>query len=110
MRNAFRWKESIGPWEERPGHFGDVWMYWTDDGLGYFEFLQVGILICHAGAGLCQLWPVQFFETGLANPVTSEDITYVHSFLQLSEDLGARPIWVFNNGTFMCWHFPVHPV
>uniref|UniRef100_A0A6M2ETH7 non-reducing end alpha-L-arabinofuranosidase n=1 Tax=Populus davidiana TaxID=266767 RepID=A0A6M2ETH7_9ROSI len=31
-------------------------MYWTDDGLGYFEFLQ------------------------------------------LSEDLGARPIWVFNNG------------
>ncbi|EEF38707.1 alpha-L-arabinofuranosidase 1 [Ricinus communis] len=56
LRNAFRWKETIGPWEERPGHFGDVWMYWTDDGLGYFEFLQ------------------------------------------LSEDLGASPIWVFNNG------------
>ncbi|KAJ6778967.1 ALPHA-L-ARABINOFURANOSIDASE 1 [Salix koriyanagi] len=56
LRNAFRWKESIGPWEERPGHFGDVWMYWTDDGLGYFEFLQ------------------------------------------LAEDLGSRPIWVFNNG------------
>ncbi|KAF9596053.1 hypothetical protein IFM89_006980 [Coptis chinensis] len=43
LRNAFRWKETVGPWEERPGHFGDVWMYWTDDGLGYFEFLQVGI-------------------------------------------------------------------
>ncbi|XP_057437861.1 alpha-L-arabinofuranosidase 1-like [Lotus japonicus] len=56
LRNAFRWKESIGPWEERPGHFGDVWKYWTDDGLGYFEFLQ------------------------------------------LAEDLGALPIWVFNNG------------
>ncbi|XP_061356004.1 alpha-L-arabinofuranosidase 1-like [Gastrolobium bilobum] len=56
LRNAFRWKESIGPWEKRPGHFGDVWMYWTDDGLGYFEFLQ------------------------------------------LAEDLGALPIWVFNNG------------
>ncbi|MED6204764.1 aspartate-semialdehyde dehydrogenase-like protein [Stylosanthes scabra] len=56
LRNAFRWKESVGPWEERPGHFGDVWMYWTDDGLGYFEFLQ------------------------------------------LAEDLGASPIWVFNNG------------
>ncbi|XVE90757.1 hypothetical protein DITRI_Ditri20bG0102900 [Diplodiscus trichospermus] len=41
LRNAFRWKESIGPWEERPGHFGDVWKYWTDDGLGYFEFLQL---------------------------------------------------------------------
>ncbi|PPD88581.1 hypothetical protein GOBAR_DD14470 [Gossypium barbadense] len=57
LRNAFRWKASVGPWEERPGHFGDVWMYWTDDGLGYFEFLQV-----------------------------------------LAEDLGALPIWVFNNG------------
>ncbi|KAJ8770422.1 hypothetical protein K2173_015036 [Erythroxylum novogranatense] len=56
LRNAFRWKETIGPWEERPGHFGDVWIYWTDDGLGYFEFLQ------------------------------------------LAEDLGALPIWVFNNG------------
>ncbi|XP_073525949.1 uncharacterized protein [Phyllobates terribilis] len=41
LRNAFRWKETVGPWEERPGHFGDVWMYWTDDGLGYLEFLQL---------------------------------------------------------------------
>ncbi|GLT73036.1 hypothetical protein SLA2020_449230 [Shorea laevis] len=56
LRNAFRWKAAVGPWEERPGHFGDVWMYWTDDGLGYFEFLQ------------------------------------------LAEDLGSLPIWVFNNG------------
>ncbi|KAI3446535.1 hypothetical protein Pfo_003200 [Paulownia fortunei] len=54
--NAFRWKETIGKWEERPGHFGDVWQYWTDDGLGYFEYLQ------------------------------------------LAEDLGALPVWVFNNG------------
>ncbi|KAL2501998.1 Alpha-L-arabinofuranosidase 1 [Forsythia ovata] len=54
--NAFRWKETVGPWEERPGHFGDVWKYWTDDGLGYFEYLQ------------------------------------------LAEDLGAVPVWVFNNG------------
>ncbi|GLJ39663.1 hypothetical protein SUGI_0810840 [Cryptomeria japonica] len=41
LRNAFRWRQSIGPWEERPGHFGDVWDYWTDDGLGYYEFLQL---------------------------------------------------------------------
>ncbi|XP_019058426.1 PREDICTED: alpha-L-arabinofuranosidase 1 isoform X2 [Tarenaya hassleriana] len=56
LRNAFRWKETVGAWEERPGHFGDVWMYWTDDGLGNFEFFQ------------------------------------------LAEDIGAAPIWVFNNG------------
>ncbi|KAH1069620.1 hypothetical protein AAZX31_03G105000 [Glycine max] len=56
LRNAFRWKDSVGPWEERPGHFGDVWSYWTDEGFGYFEGLQ------------------------------------------LAEDIGARPLWVFNNG------------
>ncbi|KAK7336357.1 hypothetical protein VNO77_16895 [Canavalia gladiata] len=56
LRNAFRWKDTVGPWEERPGHYGDIWDYWTDDGFGYFEGLQ------------------------------------------LAEDLGALPIWVFNNG------------
>ncbi|XP_047943668.1 alpha-L-arabinofuranosidase 1-like [Salvia hispanica] len=41
LMNAFRWRETIGAWEERPGHFNDVWQYWTDDGLGYFEYLQL---------------------------------------------------------------------
>ncbi|RWR74831.1 Alpha-L-arabinofuranosidase 1 [Cinnamomum micranthum f. kanehirae] len=53
LRNAFRWKETIGPWEERPGHFGDVWMYWTDDGLGYFEFLQLA-----EDLGILPIWVV----------------------------------------------------
>ena len=58
LRNAFRWKETVGPWEERPGHFGDVWMYWTDDGLGHFEFLQVGVV------SFCAFWILlEFFET-----------------------------------------------
>ncbi|XP_012569214.1 alpha-L-arabinofuranosidase 1-like [Cicer arietinum] len=56
LRNAFRWKDTVGPWEQRPGHLNDIWKYWTDDGLGYFEGLQ------------------------------------------LAEDLGALPVWVFNNG------------
>nr|CBX25411.1 hypothetical_protein [Oryza glaberrima] len=43
LKNAFRWKETIGPWEERAGHYGDVWHYWTDDGLGYYELLQDAI-------------------------------------------------------------------
>jgi hypothetical protein len=50
LRNAFRWSETVGPWEERPGHFNDAWGYWTDDGLGFFEFLQV---YCY----LIQYWP-----------------------------------------------------
>ncbi|TKY62769.1 Alpha-L-arabinofuranosidase 1 [Spatholobus suberectus] len=55
LKNQFRWKDTIGPWEERPGHY-DVWNYWSDDGFGYLEYLQ------------------------------------------LAEDLGAMPIWVFNAG------------
>jgi hypothetical protein len=43
-KNAFRWKQTIGPWENRPGHYGDVWNYWTDDGFGFYEGLLVGIL------------------------------------------------------------------
>lgn len=45
LSNAFHWKETVGAWEERPGHFGDVWNYWTDDGLGQFEFFQVKIFL-----------------------------------------------------------------
>lgn len=43
LRNAFRWKETVGPWENRPGHYGDIWDYWTDDGFGFYEGLQVSI-------------------------------------------------------------------
>lgn len=56
LANAFRWRDSVGDYENRPGHYGDVWNYWSDDGFGYFEGLQ------------------------------------------LAEDIGAAPIWVFNNG------------
>lgn len=56
VKKSISQEASIRPWEDRPGHFGDIWMYWTDDGLGYFEFLK------------------------------------------LVEDIGALPIWVFNNG------------
>ncbi|KAI5437091.1 hypothetical protein KIW84_023279 [Lathyrus oleraceus] len=56
LKYAFRWKDTVGAWEERLGHYNDIWKYWTDDEFGYFEGLQ------------------------------------------LSEDLGAYPIWVFNNG------------
>jgi alpha-N-arabinofuranosidase len=40
LAHAFRWKKSIGPIEQRPGHY-DLWGYWSEDGLGYFEYLQL---------------------------------------------------------------------
>lgn len=74
LRNAFRWKETVGPWEDRPGHFGDVWMYWTDDGLGYFEFLQLA-----EDLGAAPVWVINNgishqdeVETSMVSPFVQE--------------------------------------
>lgn len=57
--NAFRWKRTIGPIEEREGHKNVNWGYRTTDGIGF------------------------------------------HEYLQLSEDIGAKPLYVVNVGI---WH------
>lgn len=57
--NAFRWKRTIGPIEEREGHQNGNWGYRTTDGIGF------------------------------------------HEYLQLSEDIGAKPLYVVNVGI---WH------
>ena len=62
--NAFRWERTIGPIEEREGHWNVNWGYRTTDGLGY------------------------------------------HEYLQLAEDLGAKPLFVVNVGL---WHGGMTP-
>lgn len=57
--NAFRWKRTIGPIEQREGHMNVNWGYRTSDGIGF------------------------------------------HEYLQLAEDLGAKPLFVVNVGI---WH------
>jgi alpha-L-arabinofuranosidase len=37
----WNWKQTIGPIWERPGHDNSAWGYWSDDGLGLLEFLQL---------------------------------------------------------------------
>ncbi len=39
--NAFQWKKTIGPVETRPGHLNRNWRYYSTDGLGYDEYLQL---------------------------------------------------------------------
>ncbi|MBP5340502.1 MAG: carbohydrate binding domain-containing protein [Prevotella sp.] len=63
--NAFRWKRTIGPIEEREGHWNVNWGYRTTDGIGF------------------------------------------HEYLQLAEDLGAKPLYVVNVGL---WHGGLTPV
>ncbi|WJX25498.1 aspartate-semialdehyde dehydrogenase-like protein [Trifolium repens] len=58
-KNAFRWKQTIGPWENRPGHYGDVWNYWTDDGFGFYE----GLLLAEDLNAL----PIWVFYNGISH-------------------------------------------
>jgi len=37
----WNWKQTIGPVWERPGHENSAWGYWSDDGLGLLEYLQL---------------------------------------------------------------------
>jgi alpha-L-arabinofuranosidase len=39
--NAFRWKKTVGDIAHRPGHADAIWGYWSTDGLGYLEYLQL---------------------------------------------------------------------
>lgn len=37
----FNWKNTIGPPEQRPGHFNSAWGYWSQDGMGLLEYLEM---------------------------------------------------------------------
>ena len=39
LRDAVRWKKTIGDLADRPGHW-NLWGYYSEDGLGYHEYLQ----------------------------------------------------------------------
>ncbi|MCA9235996.1 MAG: carbohydrate binding domain-containing protein [Planctomycetales bacterium] len=39
--DRFNWSETIGPIEDRPGHLNSAWGYWSTDGLGLDEYLQM---------------------------------------------------------------------
>ncbi|MBQ8098006.1 MAG: carbohydrate binding domain-containing protein [Bacteroidaceae bacterium] len=41
IKNAFRWKTTLGPIHERPGHGNYTWGYRSTDGLGFHEYLQM---------------------------------------------------------------------
>lgn len=58
----FEWKKTVGPIEQRPGHYNYNWGYPSTDGMGF------------------------------------------HEFLQLTEDLGAEPLFVANIGIGHGWY------
>jgi alpha-L-arabinofuranosidase len=37
----FDWQTTVGPLTGRPGHFNSAWGYWSQDGMGLLEFLEL---------------------------------------------------------------------
>ncbi len=37
----FQWASTIGPVQNRPGHYNSAWGYWSTDGMGLDEYLQM---------------------------------------------------------------------
>ncbi|WP_030666907.1 alpha-L-arabinofuranosidase C-terminal domain-containing protein [Streptomyces rimosus] len=59
IADRFDWKQTIGPVERRPGHRNSAWGYWSTDGLGLPEYLQMAedldcepVLCVYAGYSL----------------------------------------------------------
>ena len=39
--DRFEWSNTVGPLQNRPGHFNSAWGYWSTDGMGLDEYLQM---------------------------------------------------------------------
>ena len=37
----FEWSNTVGPVQDRPGHYNSAWGYWSTDGMGLDEYLQM---------------------------------------------------------------------
>ncbi|KFM27338.1 Alpha-L-arabinofuranosidase 1 [Auxenochlorella protothecoides] len=84
--NRFNWKDSIGPLEERSGHMNGVWGYWSTDGLGLFEYMQL--------AEALDTEPVWVINNGVAHAdsVPASDIwPYVQDALDSLEFILGSP-------------------
>jgi alpha-N-arabinofuranosidase len=41
IATRFNWEDTIGPIQDRPGHFNSAWGYWSQDGMGLLEYLEL---------------------------------------------------------------------
>lgn len=95
FNNAFQWKKSIGPIEQRPGHKDANWGYYSSDGLGFDEYLQLcndmgaqPLFVVNVGLGHGFTIPLADVDTLVQN--TLDAIEYANG--DASTKWGARRI------------------
>ena len=80
---TFQWKKTIGPIEQRPGHMNQNWHYWSTDGLGFDEYLQLAedmgaapMFVVNVGLGHGYYIPMADLDTLVQN--TLDAIEYAN--------------------------------
>ena len=80
---TFQWKKTIGPIEQRPGHRNRNWNYWSTDGLGFDEYLQLAedigaapMFVVNVGLGHGYYIPMEDLDTLVQN--TLDAIEYAN--------------------------------
>ena len=41
IATRFNWEDTVGPIQDRPGHLNSAWGYWSQDGMGLLEYLEL---------------------------------------------------------------------
>lgn len=93
--NAFQWKKTLGPIENRPGHQNVNWGYRSQDGLGFDEYLQfcedlgaAPLFVVNIGLGHNFTIPVSDIDSLVQN--TLDAIEYANG--DATTEWGARRI------------------
>ncbi len=84
----FEWSNTVGPVDERAGHMNSAWGYWSTDGMGIDEYLQMAEEVGSQPdpRGLRGLHPQRPSDTGstLTNDVT-DAVNEIHYALRSGE-------------------------
>jgi alpha-L-arabinofuranosidase len=54
VNSRFDWSDTVGPLQDRPGHFDTPWGYWSDDYMGLLEYLEAAEEV--GAAPLLSVW------------------------------------------------------
>ena len=81
--DTWQWKRTIGPIEQRHGHMSYNWNYWSSDGLGFDEYLQLAedmgaapLFVVNVGLGHGWYVPMADLDTLVQN--TLDAIEYAN--------------------------------
>ena len=81
--DTWQWKRTIGPIEQRHGHMSHNWGYWSSDGLGFDEYLQLAedmgaapLFVVNVGLGHGWYIPMADLDTLVQN--TLDAIEYAN--------------------------------